>query len=201
MKLYYTPGACSLAIHIALREVGASFELVRVDLATRKLPDGGNYTDIAPRGYVPLLELPDGSRRTEAASLLQYVADLEPSQRLIGPPGTARRLAVVEWLTFIATELHKAFGWLFRRDTAESTRATVVEKLGRHCAELEQRSASAEWLAGDFSVADAYAFTTLSWASLLALPMQECPNLRAYLARVASRPRVRDSLVAEGLAG
>src|SRR5262249_12398241 len=163
----------------------------RVDPATRKLPDGGSYAEIAPRGYVPMLELPDGSRSTEAASLLQYVADLEPSQRLIGASGTARRLAGIEWMAFSATVLHNAFGWLCRRDPAESTRATVAEKLAHHCAELEQRFASTEWLADDFSVADLYAFTTLSWGSLLAVPMQAYPNLRGYLARVASRPFVR----------
>jgi glutathione S-transferase len=200
MKLYYAPGTCSLAVHIALREVGAAFELVRVDLATRTLPDGRSYNEIAPRGYVPLLMQPNGSYQTEAASLLQYVADLEPSQRLIGTPGSTRRLAVIEWLTFVATELHKAFGWLFRRDTAESTRATVKERLARYFVELEQRFATAEWLADDFSVADLYAFTTLNWADLLALPTQAHPNLRAYLARVADRPRVREALIAEGLA-
>src|SRR5205809_664009 len=105
MKLYYAPGACSLAVHIALREVGASFETTSVDLATHRTADGQDYRAISPRGYVPLLEFDDGSRHTEAAALLQYVADLDPSHALIGAPGTARRLAVVEWLAFVGSEL------------------------------------------------------------------------------------------------
>src|SRR5262252_3393068 len=106
MKLYYAPAACSLAVHIALREAGAPFELVRVDLATHTLADGRDYREVSPRSYVPLLELDDGSRHTEAAALLQHVADLDPAQALVGRPGSARRLAVLEGLAFVATELH-----------------------------------------------------------------------------------------------
>jgi glutathione S-transferase len=200
MKLYYAPGACSLAVHIALREVGARFDLVRVDLASKKLADGSSYTDIAPRGYVPLLELSDGSRQTEAASLLQYVADLDPSRRLIGLHGTARRLGVSGWLMFIATELHKTFGWLFRRDTADSTRALVTDRLTRYFAELELHFQRAEWLVETFSIADAYAFAVLGWARLVGMPMHAYPNLQAYLSRLAARPHVHEALVAEGLA-
>jgi glutathione S-transferase len=149
---------------------------------------------------VPLLVLPDGSRHAETASLLQYVADLDPAQRLIGRHGTNRRLLVVEWLTFVATELHKMFGWLWRPGTAESTRGTVKERLALRLAELEQRLSANEWLTDGFSVADVYAFTALSWTRPLALPMQSYPNLLAYLARIAARPRVRDALGAEGLA-
>ena len=123
MKLYFAPGACSLAVHIALREVGARFDAVSVDLAKSVTADGTDYRTISPRGYVPLLELDDGSRHTEASALLQYVADLDPHQRLIGAAGTARRLAVVKWLTFVSTELHKVFSpWLWHKETAESTR-------------------------------------------------------------------------------
>ena len=109
MKLYYSPGACSLSVHIALRETGRSFETVKVDLAKHRTADGADYYEISPRGYVPLLELDDGSRHTEAGSLLQYIADLDPSQALIGAPSSARRLAVVEGVTFVDTELHKVF--------------------------------------------------------------------------------------------
>src|SRR5690349_5964338 len=104
MKLYYAPGACSLAVHIALREVGASFDAVAVDLATHRLADGSSYLEVAPRGYVPLVELDDGTRHSEAAALLQFVADLDPARSLIGEPGTPRRLAVLEWLAFVASE-------------------------------------------------------------------------------------------------
>lgn len=202
MKLYYAPGACSLAVHIALREAGAAFDLVKVDLATHTLVEGGgNYVDISPRGYVPLLEFDDGARHTEAASLLQYVADLDPAHTLIGAPRSARRLAVVEWLTFVGSELHKAFSpWLWHKETADSTRAAVREKLATRFAELEAHFTTHDHLAGDFSVADAYAFTIVNWANFLALSLKAYPNLQAYLARIAARPQVQAALQAEGRA-
>lgn len=202
MKLYYAPGACSLAVHIALRETGRSFDAVAVDLARHTLPDGSSYLDISPRGYVPLLQLDDGSRHTEAASLLQYLADLAPGRSLIGEPGTARRLAVVEWLSFVGTELHKTFSpWLWHKETADSTRKAAKEKLAQRFAELDKRLATREFLAGEYSVADAYAFTIVNWAHFLAIPLKDYPHLQAYLARIAARPAVDAALRAEGLAG
>ena len=200
MKLYYAPAACSLAVHIALREAGARFDLAKVDLATHTLEGGASYLDIAPRGYVPLLEFDDGSRHTEAASLLQYIADLAPGRALIGETGTARRLAVVEGLTFVSTELHKTFSpWLWHKETAESTRKSVKDKLALRFAELDALLATREFLAGDYSVADAYAFTIVNWANFLAIALTPYPNLKAYLARVAARPAVKEALHAEGL--
>ena len=200
MKLYYAPGACSLAVHIALREIGQTFDAVAVDLAKHTLPDGSSYLDVSPRGYVPLLQLDDGSRHTEAASLLQYLADLAPGRPLIGEPGSARRLAVVEWLTFVSTELHKTFSpWLWHKETADSTRKAVKDKLAVRFAELDALLAAREFLAGDYSVADAYAFTIVNWANFLAIPLERYPNLQAYLARVSARPAVKEALRAEGL--
>ena len=200
MKLYYASGACSLAVHIALREVGAGFDAVAVDLARHTLPDGSDYRRIAPRGYVPLLELDDGSRHTEAAALLQHVADLDPAQSLIGAHGSARRQAVIEWLGFVATELHKAFSpWLWHKETADSTRKTVKDHLARRFAELDARLAAQDWLAGEYSVADAYAYTIVNWTTFLQLPLTPYPNLQRYLARVAARPAVQAALKAEGL--
>ena len=200
MKLYHASGACSLAVHIALREVGAAFDLVAVDLARHTLPDGSDYRRVAPRGYVPLLELDDGSRHTEAAALLQHVADLDPAQALIGALGSARRQAVIEWLGFVATELHKAFSpWLWHKETADSTRKTVKEHLARRFAELDAQLAAQDWLAGEYSVADAYAYTILNWTTFLQVPLTPYPNLQRYLARVAARPAVQAALKAEGL--
>jgi glutathione S-transferase len=200
MKLYHSPGACSLAVHIALREAGVPFDAVRVDLATHTLADGSDYRAISPRGYVPLLEFDDGSRHTEAASLLQYVADLDPQQALIGAAPSARRLAVVEWLTFVSTELHKTMSpWLWHKETADSTKKAVKEKVALRFAELDARFAEREWIAGEFSVADAYAFTIVNWANFLMLPLAPYPHLKAYLARVAARPAVHAALQAEGL--
>ena len=201
MKLYYAPGACSLAVHIALREVGATFDGVAVDLAKHTTADGADFHDISPRGYVPLLQLDDGSRHTEAASLLQYVADLDPAQTLIGATGSVRRLAVVEWLTFVSTELHRAFSpWLWHKETANSTRLAVTSKLAIRFAELDALLSKQDYLAGEYSVADAYAFTIVNWANFLALQLTPYPHLKSYLARVSGRPRVQDALRAEGIA-
>ena len=202
MKLYYAPGACSLAVHIALREVGASFAAHAVDLATHTVvADGSDYRAVSPRGYVPLLEFDDGSRHTEAAALLQHVADLDRSQALIGAPGTARRLAVVESLAFVATELHKVFSpWLWHKETADSTRQAVKEKLALRFAELDARFATEDFIAGAYSVADAYAFTIVNWTNFLAMSLAPYPHLRAYLQRVQARPAVQAALRAEGLA-
>ena len=200
MKLYFAPAACSLAVHIALREAGLRFDAISVDLVKSVTADGTPYRSISPRGYVPLLELDDGSRHTEAASLLQYVADLDSSQRLIGATGSARRLAVVEWLTFVSTELHKVFSpWLWHKETAESTRQAVKEKLATRFAELNDLLSRQDHLAGEYSVADAYAFTIVNWANFLALPLTPYPHLKAYLGRISARPAVQEALRAEGL--
>jgi glutathione S-transferase len=200
MKLYYAPGACSLAVHIALREIGANFDSVAVDLARHMTADGTDFRTISPRGYVPLLQLDDGSRHTEASSLLQYVADLDPAQALIGATGSARRLAVVGWLTFVSTELHKVFSpWLWHKETADSTRQASKDKLATRFAELDGLLMKQEYLAGDYSVADAYAFTIVNWANFLAMPLTAYPHLKTYLDRVSRRPRVQDALRAEGL--
>jgi glutathione S-transferase len=200
MKLYHAPGACSLAVHIALREADRSFDLHKVNLATHRLDDGSDYRAINPRGYVPLLELDDGSRHTEVAALLQYVGDLEPSQRLL-PARGLERLVVVEGLAFVATELHKAFSpWLWHKETADSTQQAVRDKLALRFAELDRHFAAHLWLALDrFTVADAYAFTIVNWANFLHIDLKPTPNLRAYLDRVAARPAVQAALAAEGL--
>ena len=200
MKLYYSPAACSLAVHVALREAGLAFDLAKVDLAKHTLADGSSYLDVNPRGYVPLLEFDDGTRRSEAAALLQAVADLDPAQRLIGAPRSTRRLDVTQWLAFVASELHKTFSpWLWHADTADSTRATVKTKLAERFAELDRHLATHEYLAGDFSVADAYAFAIVRWAQIMRLPLAPYPQLEGWLGRVAARPHVEAALRAEGL--
>lgn len=200
MKLYHAPGACSLAVHIALRETGQSFDLVKVDLATHTLADGRSYYDVSPRGYVPMLEFDDGSRHTEAAALLAHIADQDAAFTLIGAPRSARRLQVTQWLAFVASELHKAFSpWLWHKETAASTKQAVREKLAARFAELDRHLATREYLAGEFSVADAYAFTIVNWSNFLGLPLSDVPHLKAYLARVSARPQVQAALKAEGL--
>ncbi|MGH8782337.1 glutathione transferase GstA [Paraburkholderia sp.] len=201
MKLYYSPGACSLAVHIALREAGLDFEAVKVNLPTHTLENGDDYYAISPRGYLPLLEFDDGSRHTEGAALLQYVADRDPRHALIPAAGTPERLAVLEWLTHIGTEMHKAFSpWLWHADTAESTKAGCRTRLAARFAELDKLLATRDYLTGTFTVADAYAFTIVNWAPMLKMGLSDYPHLLAYQARVAARPKVREALIAEGLA-
>lgn len=199
MKLYYSPGACSLSVHIALREAGRPFDLVKVDLPRHALPDGRSYLEVSPRGYVPLIELDDGTRHTEVAALLQMVADEDPHYALIGAPRSAHRHAVTQWLVFVATELHRSFAWLWRKDTADSTVATVKDKLALRLAELDRHLSTRAYLAGDFSVADAYAFTIVNWANALRLPLSPYPQVQAYLGRMTARPAVQAALRAEGL--
>jgi len=200
MKLYYSPGACSLAAHIALREAGLDFDTVKVNLQTHKLANGDDYYAISPRGYVPLVEFDDGSRHTEGAALLQYIADLAPARALLPAAGTPQRLEAVAWLTYISTELHKTFSpWLWHQETAESTKLECRTKLATRFSELEGVLTSRDYLTGQYSVADAYAFTVLSWARMLSVDLGPYPHLSAYLARVAARPKVREAMVAEGL--
>jgi glutathione S-transferase len=201
MKLYYSPAACSLAVHIAAREAGVTIDLVKVDLGTHRLEDGTDYYTINPRGYVPLLELDDGTRLTEVAALVQYLADVAPDAGLIPPAGRLDRVRVQAWLTFVSSELHKAFSpWLWHKDTAEPTKQSVLARLARHFAELDALLAQQPYLMGEaFTVADAYAYTIVSWAYPLRVDLTPYPSLEAYLARVAQRPRVREALLAEGL--
>jgi len=202
MKLYYSPGACSQAVHIALRDAGLQVDLVKVDLATHRLDDGADYLAINPRGYVPMLELRDGSRHTEVAALLQHVGDLAPASGLMPEFGSARRFEVIKWLTFVSSELHKVFSpWLWHKETDDATRKACKEKLALRFVELDALLAGREHLAGaGFTVADAYAFTILSWAPMLGMSLKPYSHLQAYLVRVAQRPAVHAALVAEGLA-
>lgn len=201
MKLYFAPGACSLAVHIALREAGLSADYIHVNLMNHTLADtGADYKTINPRGYVPLLELDDGSRHTEVAALLQYIADLDGSQRLLAATNTRARFETVQWLTFVSSELHKVFSpWLWHKETADSTARACREKLAVRFAELDAILATREYLqSSGFTVADAYAFAIVRWSDMLGISLKPYPALRAYLERIAARPAVRAALVAEG---
>jgi glutathione S-transferase len=201
MKLYYSPAYCSLAVHIALREAGIAADYVKVDTVAARTEHGADFRAINPRGYVPVLELDDGSRHTEVAALLQYVADLAPASGLLPPAGSRERFVVQQWLTFASSELHKSFSpWLFHKETADSTRKAVKEKLAARFADVETQLAGREWLAGDgFTVADAYAFTILNWAPMVGMSLAAFPNLTRWMERVRARPQVQTALRAEGL--
>ena len=200
MKLYYSPGACSLAPHIVAREAGLAIDLVKVDLATHKTEKSEDYFRINPRGYVPALEI-DGELHTEVAALVQYLAEQAPASTLLPPAGTMERFRVQQWLTFVSSELHKTFSpWLWHAETAEQTKQAAREKLAVRFAELDKHLADHAYLTGDtFTVADAYAFTIVNWSNFLKIDLKPYPNLSAFMARVAARPRVRDALKAERL--
>jgi glutathione S-transferase len=200
MKLYYSPGACSLAPHIVAREAGVPVDLVKVDLKTHKLPDGGDFKTINPRGYVPMLELDGGERMTEASVLVQALADRAPASGLM-PPSGQDRYRVQQWLAFVATELHKTFSPLWYPGTPDATKESSKAKLATRFAELDGVLGGRPYLAGEtFTAADAYAFTIVNWANFLGIDLKPYPNLAAFMARVAARPKVREALAAEGLA-
>jgi len=198
MKLYYAPYACSLAVHIVAIEAEVPLELLKVDLEHGRLEDGRDFRQINPRGYVPLLELDDGERLTETAILVEVIADAGANRDLIPYPGTRERVRIQSWLVFIATEIHKTFGLLWRDDTPEETRGIIVARLVDRFAELDSLLQEQPYIAGDrFTVVDAYAFTVVDWSNHVGIDLAPYPHLRAFQARVAERPAVREAMLSE----
>jgi glutathione S-transferase len=199
MKLYYSPGACSLSPHIVAREAGLPLTLVRVDTKNKRTDAGEDYRAINPKGYVPLLELDDGRRLTEGPAIVQYLADLVPAAQLAPAGGTFERVRLQEWLNFITSEIHKQFSPLFDPAMPEEAKARFRDKLaGRFdglAGQLEQR----EYLMDRFSVADIYLFVVLRWAAFTGPSLERWPSLQAYVERIAARPQVQAALKAEGL--
>lgn len=201
MKLYYSPGACSLSPHIVLREAGLPFSLARVNTKTKEMAEGGDYRTVNPKGYVPTLELDDGQRLTEGPAIVQYLADLVPDKALAPKNGTFERYRLQEWLNFITSEIHKQFSPLFDPNTVEETKAKQREKLATRFDWLALQLADKDFLTGsNFTVADAYLFTVLNWARATGVDLGRWPVLQQYVARIAARPTVREALKAEGLA-
>jgi glutathione S-transferase len=200
IRLYYSPGACSMAPHIVAREASIPIDLVRVHLDRQTTENTEDYREINPRGYVPALQI-DGEVHTEVAALVQFLAEQAPPSSLLPPSGTLARFRVNQWLGFVSSELHKTVSpWLFSQETAASTRHAVLNKFASRLAELNARFAAQPYLTGEhFTVADAYAFTIVSWSDFLNVDLHPYPKLREFMARVAARPRVREALEAEGL--
>ncbi len=200
MKLFYKPGACSLAPHIILRETGKAFTLEAVDLMTKRLGDGSDYLAINPKGQVPALQLDDGTLITEAVVIMQYLADSVPQKNLLAASGEMSRYKTLEWLNYIATELHKGFTPLFRPDTPDEYKPTVRGLLEKKLSFVNGELASREFIAGDhFTIADAYLYNVLRWARAIKLEMGSLSNIDAFMARVAARESVIATLAAEGL--
>ncbi len=200
MKLYYSPAACSLAVHIALREAGLAFDLAKVDLGRHRLTDGSPLTDANPKNYIPALETEAGDVLTEVAAILQWVAEQAPASHLLPPAGTLELQRAREWLNFIATELHKGFSpWLWHKETEPATREQVIQKLHARLGFVDRHLTGRDTVLDRFSVVDAYLFTILNWAGILRFDLSAYPAIRNYLGRIAGRPAMRAALGAEGL--
>jgi glutathione S-transferase len=202
MKLYYSPGACSLAVHIALREAERGFDMERVDLRSHLTASGLDYRTINPKGYVPALQVDaqGGEVLTEVAAILQYVADLAPAHNLAPPNGTFARYRLQEWLAFISSEIHKQFSPLFAPDTPVPTQERLRGKIADRFGYLNEKLIDRGFVMGEtFTVADAYLFTMLRWCERFEIDLEIWPNLDAYFLHVWERPSAQAALSAEGL--
>ena len=200
MKLYYSPGACSLSPHIVLHEAGLAYEPVLASTKTHQLPDGTDFYTINPLGYVPVLELDDGTRLREGPAIVQYLADQAPHKNLAPAHGTLGRYRLQEWLTFIGTEVHKGFGPLFSPDTPDNYKPVLLARLRSRLQWVDGELMGKPYLMGEhFTVADAYLFTVTHWAQFVGLDISHLKNLAAYRERIAARPAVQAAMKAEGL--
>ena len=200
MKLYYSPGACSLSPHIVLREAGLAFQPVLANTKSHQLQDGTDYYGINPLGYVPLLELDDGTRLREGPAIVQYIADQVPTRNLAPANGTLPRYRLQEWLTFIGTELHKTFSPLFNPALGDEAKQVFRDKLAERFQWVDAQLEGKNYLMGEhFSAADAYLFTVSNWTVPMKIDLSEFKNLVAYRERVAARPAVQEAMKAEGL--
>lgn len=200
MKLYYAPGACSLASHIALHEVGLPFEIDKLISSTGKTASGEDFMQVNPKGYVPTIRLDDGSILTEGAAVLQYIADQNPASGLAPKAGTMERYRLQEWLTYIGTEIHKSFGPLFNKAVSPELKNKMHELLTRRLGYVETQLANKPYLMGDhFTVADAYMYVVVSWSNHVGFDLSQFPRIKDYLTRIAARPSVQAAMRAEGL--
>jgi glutathione S-transferase len=201
MKLYFSPGACTLASQIILRETGQKFDLVKVDLKTKESAEG-DYRKVNPKGYVPALRLDNGEVLTEGAVILQWLADQAPEKKLLPKAGTWERYRALEWLNFISSELHKSFSNLFNPAIGDEMRAAVVSRIDQRLEFLNIHLKTHPYILGaDFSVADAYAYNILRWTRLFKIDISKHQAVVGLIEKVESRPSVRASIEGEGLRG
>jgi len=200
MKLYYSPGACSLAPHIVLNEIGSSYDLEKVDLAAKKTETGADFRGVNSKGYVPTLDLGKGEILTEVSTILQYLADKAQNSGLLPAFGSMDRYRAMETLNFVASELHKGIGGLFNPAMPEDGKKAIIERVKGRLSWLDGELAKKPYLLGDsYSVADAYAFTVLGWSKWVNLDLSPYAHIVAYLDRVGARPAVQAALKKEGL--
>jgi glutathione S-transferase len=200
MKLYYTPGACSLSPHIALLEAGLPYDLVKVDLRAKKLENGDDFLKVNPKGQVPVLALDSGELITEGPVIIQMIADKAAEKNLAPARDSTERYKMLEWLNFITTELHKSFGPIFSPVLADEAKAFFKDRVMGKFKYVDSQLAGRDYLMGSqFTVADGYLFTMLSWADRMKFDLSDMPNLLAYKTRIAARPKVQEALTKEGL--
>jgi glutathione S-transferase len=200
MKLYYSPAACSLSPHIVLHEAGLKFDPVLVSLDSHKLKDGSNFYAYNPLGYVPMLELDDGTRLTEGPAIVQYIADQVPDKNLAPPNGSLARYQLQSMLNFITSELHKPLGALFSKDLHDDTRRATKKSLAGRLQWLDGQLEGKQYAMGDsFSVADAYLFTVTNWGQMVGVDIAPYKSITAVCARITARPAVQAAMKAEGL--
>ena len=200
MKLFYSPGACSLSPHIVASEAGIALKLEKVDLQTKLTEGGADFTKVNPKGYVPALQLDNGEFLTEGVAIVQYLADQKPAAQLAPAAGTLDRYRLQEMLTYINSEIHKSFGRLFNPTVTEAVRSETITYLQRRYALIEQKLGAHKFLLGDhFTAADAYLFTVTNWAEHLKVDLSQFPKLQAFQKVVSARPAVQQALRAEGL--
>lgn len=200
MKLYYSPGACSLSPHIVLRELGIPFDLEKVDTKAGKTERGADFRNVNPKGYVPALQLDDGKVLTEGPAIVQYLADQKPAARLAPQNGSFERYQLQEWLNYITSELHKSFSTLFNPNAPADFKQATKDAIGKRLDFLSGRVAKGFLTGEQFTVADAYLFVILSWTKHVGIDLARWPVLTQFQARVAARPAVQAALKAEGLA-
>lgn len=201
MKLYFSPGACSLAPHIVLLASAQDCAIERVDLRTKLTASGDDYRAINPKGYVPALQLDDGRLLTETQVILQYLADQVPGSGLAPGAGSFKRYQLMEWLAYIATEVQKRFQPLFTPGTSEEAKAAAWASLAAPLTHVATRLEGSDYLCGDgFTIADAYLFAALGWVGFAGYTLADWPALQAYQQRIGSLPAVREALRKEGLA-
>lgn len=201
MKLFYAPGACSMAVHIALNEVGLDCDLEKVDLAAKTTESGDNYLDINPKGYVPCMQLDNGEYLTEVATLLQYIADNNPDANLLPAIGNDSRYRVLEAMNYISTELHKNFGPMFNPESSDEQRQAAQDLVTMRLGLIDEQLASGQHIVGEqFTIADAYLTTILGWTKFVKMDLSPWPNIGAYVGRVMDRPAVQKTLKEEGMA-
>jgi glutathione S-transferase len=200
MQLYFSPGACSLASHIALREAGLNVDLKRTDTKTKKLEDGSDYFAVNSKGAVPALRLDNGQVLTEGPVILQYLADQKPESGLAPKAGTIERYRLQEWLNFITSEVHKTFSPLFNPAANDDVKKYAVMNVEKRFDWIDKQLAGKQYLTGDtFTIADAYLFVVANWSNFVGIDLARWPNLKAFQARVAARPKVQEAMEAEGL--